>query len=105
MLHPLGTAYYRYHNDYQTHHLAAAGLTFLTLLMSLFIVLRRSNGPSRLPSFITLSIGSLAAFLTTVIFLIDVILVAVIRKRVRKATDGDIDLVWGNAVRSPLFLE
>jgi ABC-type sugar transport system substrate-binding protein len=25
-------------------------------------------------------------------------LVAVIRKRVRNATDGDIDLVWGNAV-------
>ena len=64
------------------------------------MVHRGSNGTSRLPSFITLGIGSLAAFLTTVVFLIDVILVAVIRKRVRNATDGDIDLVWGNAVRS-----
>ena len=52
-----------------------------------------------------MGIGSLAAFLTTVVFLIDGIVVAVIRKRVRKATDGDIDLVWGNAVRSPSFLE
>ncbi|KIM49221.1 hypothetical protein M413DRAFT_438387 [Hebeloma cylindrosporum] len=79
-------------------HPLAAGLTFLTLLISLFILKRGSNGTSRLPSFVTLAIGSLAAFLTTVVFLIDVILVAVIRKRVRKATDGDIDLVWGNAV-------
>jgi hypothetical protein len=52
-----------------------------------------------------MGIGSLAAFLTTVVFLIDVILVAVIRKRVRKATDGDVDLMWGNAVRNTLFLE
>jgi hypothetical protein len=49
-------------------------------------------------------VGSLAAFLTTVVFLIDVILVAVVRKRIRDATDNDLDLVWGNAVR-PLLLQ
>lgn len=106
VLHPVGmTVIIHYHNDDQIHRPAAAGLTFLTLLISLFMLHRGSNGTSRLPSFITLSIGSLAAFVTTVVFLIDVILVAVIRKRVRNATDGDLDLVWGNAVRSLLFLK
>ncbi|PPQ70752.1 hypothetical protein CVT25_000073 [Psilocybe cyanescens] len=79
-------------------HPIAAALAFLTLLISLFILRRGSNGTSRLPSFLTMGIGSLAAFFTTVVFLIDVILVAVVRKRVHNATDGDLNLVWGNAV-------
>jgi len=79
-------------------HPIAAGLAFLTLLISLFILRRGSNGTSRIPSLITLGVGSLATFLTTVVFLIDVIVVAVVRKRVHNATDGDLNLVWGNAV-------
>jgi len=79
-------------------HPLAAGLAFLTLLISIFILRHGSNGTSRLPSFITLGVGSLTAFVTTLVFLIDVILVAIIRKRVRKATDGEVDLVWGSAV-------
>ncbi|KAF8163212.1 actin cortical patch SUR7/pH-response regulator pali [Crassisporium funariophilum] len=79
-------------------HPIACGLTFLTLLISLFILRRGSNGTSRLPSLLTLGIGSLAAILTTAVFLIDVIAVAIVRKRVRDASDGDLDLVWGNGV-------
>lgn len=77
----------------------AAGLAFLTLLISLFILRRGSIAASRLFSLITAYVGILAAFLTTVVFLIDLIVVAVVRKRVHKDTDGDINLVWGNAVR------
>jgi hypothetical protein len=79
-------------------HPIACVLTFLTLLISLFILRRGSNGTSRIPSLLTVGVGSLATFFTTLVFLIDVILVAVVRKRVRNATDGDLDLVWGNAV-------
>jgi len=77
---------------------SACALTFLTLLTSLFILRRGSNGTSRLPSLLTLIIGTLAAFLTTVVFLIDVIVIAIVRKRVHNASDGDLDLNWGNAV-------
>lgn len=76
----------------------AAGLTFLAFLISLFILHRGSNGTARLPSFLTLGIGLLAALLTTVIFLIDVIFVAVVRHKVHNASDGDLNLNWGNAV-------
>ncbi|KAF9483887.1 pali-domain-containing protein [Pholiota conissans] len=79
-------------------HPIVAALAFVTLLTSLFILRRGSNGTSRLPSLITTGIGALTAFLTTVVFLIDVIFVAVVRHRVSDATDGKITLVWGNAV-------
>ncbi|KAF8201655.1 pali-domain-containing protein [Pholiota molesta] len=79
-------------------HPIVAAFAFVTLLISLFILRRGSNGTSRLPSLFTTGIGSLTAFLTTVVFLIDVILVAVARHRVSNATDGDITLAWGNAV-------
>ncbi|KAF5330610.1 hypothetical protein D9619_005813 [Psilocybe cf. subviscida] len=79
-------------------HPIAAGLAFLTLVFALFILRRGSNGTSRLPSLLTMGIGSLAAVITTAAFLIDVIVVAIVRKRVRDATDGDVNLIWGNAV-------
>ncbi|CAA7271790.1 unnamed protein product [Cyclocybe aegerita] len=79
-------------------HPIACGFTFLTLLISLFILRRGSNGTSRLPSLITLGVGGLAAVLTSVVFLIDVIFVAVVRNRVRDASDDNLDVVWGNAV-------
>jgi uncharacterized protein with PQ loop repeat len=52
----------------------------------------------RLPSFLAFGIGILAAIITTLAFLIDVILVAIVRKQVHKETYGDLTLVWGNAV-------
>jgi len=79
-------------------HPIVAGLTFLTLLISLFILRRGSNGTSRLPSLITLGVGILTAVLATIVFLIDVILVALVRHRVHNETNGDLVLNWGNAV-------
>ncbi|PPQ72143.1 hypothetical protein CVT26_006899 [Gymnopilus dilepis] len=79
-------------------HPIACGLAFLTLLTSLFILRRGSNGTARLPSLLTVIVGNLAAVLTTLVFLIDVIFVAVARKRVHNASHGELDLVWGNAV-------
>ncbi|KAK0459627.1 uncharacterized protein EV420DRAFT_1747302 [Desarmillaria tabescens] len=38
-----------------------------------------------------------AAILTTIAFLIDVIVVAIIRHRVNDETDGQLQLTWGNA--------
>ncbi|KAJ7632519.1 pali-domain-containing protein [Roridomyces roridus] len=79
-------------------HPVVTGLTFGTLLISLFMLRRGSNGTSRLPSLLALGFGLITAFLATVVFLIDVILVAVVHHRVHKDTDGVIDLKWGNAV-------
>ncbi|KAJ8078663.1 hypothetical protein PM082_012946 [Marasmius tenuissimus] len=79
-------------------HPIACGLTFLSLLVSLFMLRRGSNGTSRLPSLLTLGIGILTALLTTVVFLIDVIFVAVVRGRINDRTDGAISLDYGNAV-------
>ncbi len=52
-----------------------------------------------MPSLCTLGIGLVAAILTTIAFLIDVIVVAIIRHRVNDETDGQLQLTWGNAVR------
>jgi len=79
-------------------HPIACALTFVTFLISLFMLRRGSNGTSRLPSFLTLGFGILATLLTTIVFLIDVILVAVVRNRIKNDTDGDVTLNWGNAV-------
>ncbi|KAJ6630692.1 actin cortical patch SUR7/pH-response regulator pali [Mycena sp. CBHHK59/15] len=79
-------------------HPVVVALTFVTLLISLFMLRRGANGTSRLPSLLTLGIGLLTAILTTIVFLIDVILVAVVRNHVHKDTDGVLTLNWGNAV-------
>ncbi|KAJ7470666.1 pali-domain-containing protein [Mycena latifolia] len=79
-------------------HPVVAALTFVTLLISLFMLRRGSNGTSRLPSLLALIIGLLTAVLTTIVFLIDCILVAVVRKHVHNDTDGVLTLTWGNAV-------
>lgn len=76
-------------------HPLVASLAFLTFLASLFTLSPRSSNMSFL---LTFWIGLLAAGLTTLIFLIDAILVAVIRKAVRDVSHGDIDLSFGNAI-------
>jgi hypothetical protein len=75
-------------------HPIACVLTFITFLVSLHAVAR----VHRVTSFITTGIGIFAAILTTIVFLIDVILVAVARSRIRNASDGAITITWGNAV-------
>ena len=80
-------------------HPIACGITFIALVISLFMLRRGSNGLSaRLPSFLTLGFGALAGILTTAVFLIDVIMVAILRSRVRDQTEGQVTAVWGNAV-------
>lgn len=78
-------------------HPVACALTFLALILSLFM-LRRTAGTTRGASLLTLLASLLAALVTTAVFLIDVIFVAIVRQRVRKESDGDVTLTWGNAV-------
>jgi hypothetical protein len=80
-------------------HPIVCALTFVTLVVSLFILRRGTNGLSaRLPSLITLGFGVITAILTTVVFLVDVIFVAVVRSSVHRLSEGNLTLVWGNAV-------
>ncbi|KAJ7172579.1 pali-domain-containing protein [Mycena filopes] len=79
-------------------HPVVVALTFVTLLISLFMLRRGSNGTSRLPSLLALVLGLITAILTTIIFLIDVILVAEVHKHLRADTDNVLNLNWGNAV-------
>ncbi|KZP24754.1 pali-domain-containing protein [Athelia psychrophila] len=79
-------------------HPIACGLTFLALLMSLFMTKRGQTGASRVASLFTLGSGILAALITTIAFFIDVGLVASVRHKVRNDTNGDVTLNWGNAV-------
>ncbi|THU86424.1 pali-domain-containing protein [Dendrothele bispora CBS 962.96] len=76
-------------------HPIACALTFVTLLVSLFTF---RQAASRLIYLVTLGVGILAALFSTIVFLIDVILVAVVRNHVNDQTDGDLTLNWGNAV-------
>jgi len=76
-------------------HPIACVLTFLTLLASLS-TLRPTT--SRLPALITLILGAVAAFITSLTFIFDIILVAKTRHKVHSDTDGILTLSWGNAV-------
>jgi hypothetical protein len=78
-------------------HPIACGLAFLAFVLSL-LMLRRTAGTTRGSALATMITSLLAAIVTTVVFLIDVILVAVVRKRVHDKTDGIVSLTWGNAV-------
>ncbi|EKM55377.1 uncharacterized protein PHACADRAFT_255963 [Phanerochaete carnosa HHB-10118-sp] len=78
-------------------HPIACGFSFLTLLASLFIV-RWRTGLSRGASFLTLGVGLFTALLTTVVFLVDVIFVAIVKSDIKKDTDGSVTGAWGNAV-------
>ncbi|KAF7295021.1 hypothetical protein MIND_01040200 [Mycena indigotica] len=80
-------------------HPVVVCLTFIVLVLSLFALRRREvHGSARLWSLLLFGVGVLTAILTTIVFLIDVILVAVVRHRVHTDTDGVLTLNWGNAV-------
>ncbi|KAI0647186.1 pali-domain-containing protein [Trametes meyenii] len=80
-------------------HPIACALTFLALVASLFITSRRSPYTiSRPAALTTLGVGLLAAVITTIIFLVDVIFVAVVRHRINDESHGVLQLSWGNAV-------
>lgn len=61
-------------------------------------MVRRKAGVRRGVSFCILFFGLLPALLSTIVFLIDVILVAVVRSHIKSETDGIVTLAWGNAV-------
>lgn len=63
---------------------------------------RGGIGSSRLPSVLTLLLTLVAALISTVVFVAEVVLVVVVRNRVGDQSDGDTDirLGWGNAVRA-----
>ena len=77
----------------------ACGLTFVAFVLSLFMLVRSApHLRSRLCSGFTLAMSILAAVVTTVVFLIDVIFVAVVRNKIKNSTDGDVTATWGVGV-------
>ncbi|KAF7793046.1 hypothetical protein EIP86_004151 [Pleurotus ostreatoroseus] len=90
-------------------HPIACGFAFLALLASLSIFRwhrlstrpgprSRSHGRGRALIWTTLALTLLAALLTTVVFLFDVIFVAVAKHRIADDSGGAVSGTWGNAV-------
>lgn len=80
-------------------HPIACALSFLAVL---FVLIRLRANSQRLFHVIALTFTILAAFLATIVFLIDVIFVAVARSKLKNASHGDLIVSYGNAVRNPL---
>jgi hypothetical protein len=76
----------------------ACGLTFLALLVSLSVCRRGSWGASRMAPLLVLAFGSLAGLIATIVFFVDIGLVRSVGSAINDATDGDLQLRWGNAV-------
>jgi len=77
-------------------HPVACGLTFLAMIFALTIGCR--NVVSRVFSAVTMILALLAALLSTIVFVVDIVFVVLTRNRIRDATNGEITLNWGNAV-------
>ncbi|KAL1745639.1 hypothetical protein HDZ31DRAFT_81817 [Schizophyllum fasciatum] len=79
-------------------HPIACGLTFLAFLVSALMVCRGRDGPARLPSICSLLWGIFAAVVTTAVFLIDIIFVAIVRNKVRDKSNDQVDMHFDNAI-------
>jgi hypothetical protein len=91
-------------------HPVACGLALISFVVTLFALLRRwrhfrtygteRDGRSRFTSIINFAIILPAALLTTAIFIVDVVLVAAARKKIRDALNGNrsVNLTWDSAV-------
>jgi multisubunit Na+/H+ antiporter MnhC subunit len=77
-------------------HPIACGFAFVALVISL-IAARPSRGTTRLSTLLTIFSTLLAAIITTAVFVVDIVLVATVRSKVKDETD-DVDPKWGNAV-------
>jgi len=75
-------------------HPVTCALTFLALLAAIHAAVR----PSRRGSLLTMIVAGLAALIGTIVFFIDVAVVAMSEKDLKKATDDILDITWGNAV-------
>lgn len=60
---------------------------------------RNPANPSRLFNLLALGPALLAALLSTIAFIVDLALVGLVKKRIKNATEGDLIVNWGNAVR------
>lgn len=67
-------------------------------------VKRGSTGATRIGSLATLVVGILAALITTIVFFIDIGLVASVMHKLNNETHGDLQLKWGNAVSQPVII-
>ncbi|KAL5490299.1 hypothetical protein ACEPAI_5132 [Sanghuangporus weigelae] len=77
-------------------HPIACGLAFLALILAIFML--SSSTPrlgTRVCSGATLAASILSALLTTIVFLIDVIFVAVVRNKLNDEFDGQVRATWG----------
>ena len=91
-------------------HPVACVLAFLSFIVTLFALFRRRrhfqthgterDGRSRFSSIMTFAIILPAALLTTVVFIVDVVLVAIARHKLRDAVDGSrsVQLTWDSGV-------
>jgi len=91
-------------------HPVVCGLAFISFALTLFALFRRwrhfqlygteRDGRSRLTSITCFAIILPAALLTTVVFIVDIVLVAVARKKIRDALNDSVsvDLTWDSAV-------
>ncbi|KAI0695934.1 pali-domain-containing protein [Cytidiella melzeri] len=73
-------------------------IAFIFFLATVFHLARRHSFIKRGVSCCIIFLGLATALLSTLIFLIDVILVAIVRSHIKKDTDGIVSLTWGNAV-------
>ena len=103
VLHPIGRSNSAILLWSKLDWVTACGLTFLAFLVSVLMVCRGRDGPARLPSICSLLWGIFAAVLTTAVFLIDIIFVAIVRNKVRDKSDDQVDLHFDAAV-SVFFL-
>ena len=68
------------------------------------LVRYRPDARSRVCSGLTLGMAILAAVVTTIVFLIDVIFVAVARHKIADSTDNQVKATWGVGVSFDLLL-
>ncbi|KAF7322896.1 hypothetical protein HMN09_00069100 [Mycena chlorophos] len=79
-------------------HPVAVCLAFIALVVSLVTLRRRdARGTSRLPSFIVLGFSVFAAIMASIVFIVDIVLVAIVGHRVHNDSHGELTMKWGNA--------
>ncbi|KAF6765112.1 actin cortical patch SUR7/pH-response regulator pali [Ephemerocybe angulata] len=76
----------------------ATGLAFIAFFFSLFMLRKGANGTARLPSFLTFGVGVLAALAATAAFVGNIVIVAIVRRRIRDDAGGAVNMTWGNGV-------
>jgi len=79
-------------------HPIATALTFVTWIVSLVLLCAKGDKLQRIASIITLIFCLLSVALTTIVFLVDIIVTSILRDKLRDATDGLVSVTYGNAI-------